>query len=71
MSGRWARGPWGRSSTAVFQRVFAAAKEVRNSTEIGRHPASVRAWRPRWLNASSGTSKGGAVLVLAAAGWRS
>ncbi|HTB23442.1 MAG TPA: glutamyl-tRNA reductase [bacterium] len=48
----------------VFQRVFAAAKEVRNSTEIGRHPASVPSVAAQVAERLFGDLKGRAVLVL-------
>lgn len=48
----------------LFQRVFAAAKEVRNSTEIGRHPASVPSVAAQVAERLFGDLKGRAVLVL-------
>jgi glutamyl-tRNA reductase len=48
----------------LFQRVFAAAKEVRNSTEIGRHPASVPSVAAQVAERIFGELKGRAVLVL-------
>jgi len=48
----------------LFQRVFAAAKDVRNSTEIGRHPASVPSVAAQVAERIFGDLKGRAVLVL-------
>ncbi len=48
----------------VFQRAFAAAKRVRNSTEIGRHPASVPSVAAQVAERLLGELKGRAVAVL-------
>jgi glutamyl-tRNA reductase len=48
----------------LFQRVFAAAKQVRNSTEIGRHPASVPSVAAQVAGRIFGDLKGRVVLVL-------
>ncbi|MGH7441997.1 MAG: glutamyl-tRNA reductase, partial [bacterium] len=52
----------------IFQRAFSAAKQVRSSTDIGRHPASASSVAAQVAERLLGELKGRAVLVLGGGG---